>query len=81
MTGKLLFNKYRVSVWASDKVLEIDSCDDYTPLCIHLMPPNCPPKNGQNGNIHKIKTYVKIKTCTEKRREQLKELVILWCLF
>lgn len=30
--GELLFNGYRVSVWSDEKVLEIDSCDDYTTL-------------------------------------------------
>ena len=38
--GELLFNGYRVSVWDDEQVLEIDSGDGSTTLCMYLMPLN-----------------------------------------
>ena len=35
--GKLPFNGFRVSVCDDEKVLEIDSGDGYTTLCMDLM--------------------------------------------
>lgn len=39
--------KCRVSVWANEKVLEMDSGDDCTTWRMYLMPLNCPLKNGK----------------------------------
>ena len=44
--GKLLFNGPGISIGDNEKVLEIDSCDDYTMLWVYLMPLNGTLKYG-----------------------------------
>lgn len=44
---ELMFNRYRVSVWENEKVLEIDGGDGCTTTAwMHLMPLTCLLKNG-----------------------------------
>ena len=44
--GVLLLNGNRVSTYGNEKVLETDSNDGCTTLCMYLMPLNCTLKNG-----------------------------------
>ena len=37
---------YRISAQDEEKVLELDSSDDYTKIWMYLMPLNCTLKNG-----------------------------------
>lgn len=44
--NELLFKGYRSFIWDDEKVLDIDGCDNYTALGMHLMPLNCTPKKS-----------------------------------
>ena len=44
MEGKSLFNGYGVSVWEDEKVLDIDSGDSCTTMCMYLIQQNHTPK-------------------------------------
>ena len=43
--GKLLFNRYEVSVWEDEKVLEMDAGNSCTARGMYVMPLNCTLKN------------------------------------
>ena len=51
---ELLLNRYRVSAWDDEIVLETDGSDGGTTTWIYLMPLNCTLKNGYNGKSHVI---------------------------
>ena len=44
--GELSFNRYRISVWENEKVLETDGGDICIAMWMYLMPLNSTLKNG-----------------------------------
>lgn len=44
-SGECVFNRYRVSVWEDENVLEVDGGDGHTTVWMYLMPLNCTHKN------------------------------------
>lgn len=49
--GELEFNRYKISIWDDEKVLEMDGGNSCRTVCMAL-PLNCMLTNGYNGKFY-----------------------------
>ena len=67
MNGELLFNGNRVSVWDDEKVLEMDSGDDCTIMCMYLLSLSYTPKMVKTLN------FMSCIFCCSKKKHSISE--------
>lgn len=48
---ELVFNRYSISIWDSEEVLDMDGGDACTAVWVYLMPLNCTCKNYYSGKF------------------------------